>query len=90
MGNGRAARLTVEKKTAQPFDRVVDPSAVGFAAMFHASNANHLALIMRADPVVADPQPKLRRLNALKALDITLTGFEISSGGLENTKGGTS
>ena len=57
--------------------------------MFHASNANHLALIMKADPVVADPQPKLWRLNALKALDVSLAGFEISSEGLENTKGGT-
>jgi len=45
--------------------------AVNFAAVFDRQNLERVAKVIVADPVIADAEAKLRRLDVLEALDIS-------------------
>jgi hypothetical protein len=53
-------------------------SAVGFAAVFHGSDAQGVFVFMEAHAVVTDAQPELGRFNVLETLHVAFAGFQIA------------
>jgi hypothetical protein len=39
---------------------------------------------MEADPIITDAQPKLRRFDVLKTLEVALAGFQIAGQRMQN------
>ena len=69
-------------------DRGETGSAVSFAAVLDGGDVEGLAVVMEAQPVVADAQPELGRLDLLKTLYIALaTGGKVGQGA-QNAQGG--
>ena len=56
--------------------------------MFDGCDADDVAVIMEADAVVANPQPKLWRFDVLETFDIAFAGFQIAGQRAEDTEGG--
>jgi hypothetical protein len=59
-------------------------SAVGFATVLDGQHENGIAEIAEANAVVASAETKLRRFNALQALDIAFARGEIASQNVED------
>lgn len=56
--------------------------------MSHGTDANSVSVVMKANAIVADPQPELRRFDALEALDVAFTSLQITGQRVEDTEGG--
>ncbi len=63
-------------------------SAIGFAAVFDCCDADAVAVVMKADAVVADPQPELRRFDVPEALNVSLARVQVAGQRAENTESG--
>src|SRR5258708_18525077 len=61
-------------------------SAVGFAAVFHSSDANGISVVMEADAVVADAKAELGRLDVLETLDVALASVQIAGQRMEDAE----
>jgi hypothetical protein len=59
-------------------------SAVGFAAVFDGDYLNHVAEIVEEVAIISNPEAELTRIDALEALDVTLTGSQQAVQGVEN------
>lgn len=46
--------------------------------MFYGEDLNGISKIVKANPIASDAQPKLRRFDVLKALDVALSGSNIT------------
>ena len=62
--------------------------AVGFAAVLDGSDIEGVAVIMEANPVIADAQAELGRLDILEALHVALAGGGEVGQGAEKAQGG--
>ena len=60
----------------EPWEQTIEnslaSSAICVAPMLDSSDVQSVTVILEAEPVIADAQPKLGRLNTLKALHIAL------------------
>ena len=61
-----------------------DGSAVDFAAMLDGGDVEGVAVVLEAEPVVADAQAELGRLDVLEALHVALAGGGEVGQGLQN------
>ncbi len=52
--------------------------------MFHSGNVNLLPVLLKADPVITDAQPKLRRFDILQTLYVAFTSFQKPIQGMQN------
>ena len=62
-------------------------SAVGFAAITDGGDVEGVAAVVEAEPVVADAQAELGRLDVLEALHVALTGGGEVGQGAEKAQG---
>ena len=61
--------------------------AVNFAAVFDRQNLKRVAKVIVADPVIADTEAKLRRLDVLEAFDIAFADGEEAGQCVKDTEG---
>lgn len=55
--------------------------------MLYRDNANGVAVFMEEKAIIADSQPKLRRIAVLEKFDVSLAGFQIAGECVENAHG---
>ena len=63
--------------------------AVGFAAMANGDDFDGIGDVVKAEPVVADAEPELGRINALELMDIALAGGDDPGERVEGAEGGS-